>query len=304
MATPAEAAARRLTLLAAIVRDRAHHSQPWLIDRLADLLQDAAATAPATPLENGRRLPAATLDTLQQALDLMGEQDFHLSASVLEYAVAPTLGSVPPMHPLNAVTEELALQDFDLQARRDTVLHDRHLDSDDDAMVTWALRTLALLHYRHERLAATVALDNARPCNQGKPPYHLTVRQHAAHKAAIHAGPTDGAKLIAALAVFRIPAFFTEDRGASAVLVAADGTHDEDEAHAGPRVLLHSGERADLPPERHAQPWTAALYDKGGERVKQLFTAPAGLTLDAECAHAALCLAVWLASHAEDAPPA
>ncbi|BBA98318.1 hypothetical protein RVR_4455 [Actinacidiphila reveromycinica] len=302
MTSNTDNAARRLALLAGIVRDRAYHPQPYEIDRLVGLLESAAATAAVAPLEDGRRVPAVTLDTVQEAADLMEAHDFHIPASILGYVLAPALGDVPPMKALGAVTEQLARQDFDLQKRRNTVLHGDRLNSDDDETVAWALRALVTILYKHERLAAVVAVDNARPCNRGLTPFHLIALQQQAKKAAAKAGPTDGAKLIAALAAYSIPAFFAEDSGVSYVLVGVDQTADEGDAHTGPKVFLYSGENADLAPAEHVEPWTAALYDGEGEYLNELFTAQAGLTIEAECAHAALCLASWLADHADRYP--
>ncbi|MER6984532.1 hypothetical protein [Streptomyces carpinensis] len=132
----------------------------------------------------------------------------------------------------------------------------------------------------------------------------LAAQHEAARKAAAQAGPTDGDKLIAALGQFGIPAFFAEDCGVSYVLVGVDRTADEGDAHTGPKVFLYSEENADLTPEQHTEPWAAALYDGEGEFSHVLFTAQAGLDLDAECAHAALCLACWLTAHGGDYPRA
>ncbi|MGW6460144.1 hypothetical protein ACWF94_30150 [Streptomyces sp. NPDC055078] len=299
MTSNTENVARRLDLLAGIVQDRAHHPQPYLINRLVGLLKSAVATAAVAPLEDGRSVPAVTLDAVQEASDLMEAHDFHIPASILGYVLAPALGDVPPMKALNAVTEQLARRDFELQKRRNTVLHGDRLNSEDDESVAWALRALVSILYKHDRLAAAVTVDNARPCNQGLTPFHLIALQQQANKAAAKAGPTDGAKLIAALGAYYIPAFFAEDCGVSYILVGVDQTTDEGDARTGPKVFLHSGENADRSPAEHDEPWTAALYDGAGEYVNQLFTAQAGLTIEAECAHAALCLATWLANHAD-----
>lgn len=208
MISNTENVARRLALLAGIVQDRAHHPQPYLIDQLVGLLKSAAATAAVAPLEDGRRVPSITLDAVQDASDLMEAHDFHIPASILGYALAPALGEVPPMKALGAVTEQLARQDFELQKRRNTVLHGDRLNSDDDETVAWVLRALVNLHYKRERLAAAVAVDNARPCNKGLTPFHLIALQQQAKKAAAKAGPIDGAKLIAAVELNSVPAWF------------------------------------------------------------------------------------------------
>ncbi|PWI16012.1 hypothetical protein DI272_18950 [Streptomyces sp. Act143] len=303
--TATEAVARRLRILAGIVEDRAHHSDRWYIGRLAASIRFAALTAPAYPIEDGRRLPAETLDSLQEARDLMTAHDFHLSPAVLDYAVAPALGEVGPMRALGAVSEKLARDDFELQKRRNTVLHGRQLESDDDETVAWALRSLAAIHYKRDQLAKVVADDNARPYNQGKPPFHLAAQRGYAKKAAAAAGPHDGDKLVAALAEFGVPAFlYLDDGGISYVLVAVDRSADEDEAHTGSKVYLYSGESAYLDPADHEEPWVAALYSANGEHVDVLFEAPSGLDLAGECAEAALRLTVWLDANAHRHPRA
>ncbi|MCX4458538.1 hypothetical protein OOK58_42250 [Streptomyces sp. NBC_01728] len=301
--TVTEAVARRLRILAGIVEDRAHHPDRSEILLLAFKMKMAATSATITPIEDGRRLPVYTLNELQEARDLMEAHDFHLSPAVLDYAVAPALGDVGPMEPLGAVSQKLARDDFELQKRRNTVIRGRRLDSDDDEAVAWALRALTAIHYSHERLAKVVAVDNARPCNQGKTPFHLTMQQRYARKAAATAGPTDGDKLVAALKEFGIPAFLVrDDGGISYVLVAVDRSTGEGEAHTGPKVYLYSGENADVDPAEHTEPWVAALYDADSDYVDELFVTPAGLDLAAECAEAALMLAAWLDVNADRHP--
>ncbi|MFE9127773.1 hypothetical protein ACFYOF_20600 [Streptomyces sp. NPDC007148] len=170
--TTTETVARRLSLLSDVASGSARHPQRSQVDRLSELLLMASATATSAPLEDGRRLPAFTLDVLQEAQDLMEAEDFGMSAAVLDYAVAPALGGLPDMKSLNAVGEQLARQDFDLQARRRALIEHGHLDAGSDAVVTAALGALAVLHYKHERLSAVVTADNARPSNRGKAPYH------------------------------------------------------------------------------------------------------------------------------------
>jgi hypothetical protein len=169
-------AARRLRLAAAVFEDRAYHPQRLVIEttvRAAQLAADAFdGAAPGEPEE----LPEELADALATLDAVAGAHDFHLSPALFGYAVAPVTGEVPPMEPLNAVGEQLYRQDFDLQARRNAVVMYRHLDSKDDETVMWALRALATIHYKHERLAVEVELDNKRPCNEGKTPFHLLPR--------------------------------------------------------------------------------------------------------------------------------
>ncbi|TFV33176.1 hypothetical protein E4K10_30315 [Streptomyces sp. T1317-0309] len=240
--------ARRLDLLSAVVSGSAQHPQRSQIDRLSELLLIAGATTAVAPLEDGRRIPAFALDVLSEARDLMESEDFHMSAAVLDYAVAPALGALPEMKPLNAVSEQLARQDFDLQARRRALIEHEHLDATSNDTVSAVLAALAVLHYKHERLAAVVVADNARPRHRGKAPYRLAALQGEAEKAAAAAGPTDGEKLIAALAAYGLPGFLVEDSGISYVLVAVDGTADEGLAHTGPKVYLYSGRTPICPP--------------------------------------------------------
>lgn len=130
----------------------------------------------------------------------------------------------------------------------------------------------------------------------------LTAAYRTARDAAANAGPTEGDKLRAALATFGIPSFFVDDRGVTYVLVAVDRAADEEEAHCGPRVSLHSGEDAMRPADQHTQPWTASLYAADGSYLDEPFVAEPGLPLDEECATAALSMACWLAAHAHRYP--
>ncbi|MGY3199768.1 hypothetical protein [Streptomyces sp. TE5632] len=298
-ATATEAVARRLRLLADIVERKAVHPEPSYIDHLAADLRFAALTATTHPIEDGRRLPAETLEVLQGARDLMTARDFHLSPEVLGYATAPALGGMPGMKPLGAVSKKLASDDFELQKWRNTVLYRPHLDDPSDERVTWALAALAEIHYKHERLAVAVAASNDLPHNRGKTPYHLTVLHGYARRAAARARTHEGGKLIAALAEFGIPAFLAQDRGVTHLLVAVDCTTDEAKAHASPRVLISSGEHATRPADEHDEPWAGYLYDSDGEHTDPVFTAPSGLGLDEECAEAALRLARWLDAHGD-----
>ena len=115
-------------------------------------------------------LPVDAILTLQELIDRLAEQDFHIPPAIVGYAVAPALGELPEMRPLQAVSKQLASQDVDLRARRDAVLRHGHLDSGDDEIAAWALRALVVLHRKHNQLAAVVTVDNDRPGNRGKAP--------------------------------------------------------------------------------------------------------------------------------------
>ncbi|GGQ49813.1 hypothetical protein GCM10010250_21730 [Streptomyces althioticus] len=301
--TATAAVARRLVLLADIVRDRAIHPDPSRIDALEHRLRTAALLADTAPLDGGRQLAPDAQDVIQQARDLMAGHDFHLSAAAIDYALAPVTGSVPDMRPHGAVSPMLARDDFEFQKLRNTVLHARWLDGTDDD-VARALRSLASAHYGHERLAEVIAVSNARPCNRGKMPYHLLAQQDYAKKAARRARTHEGGKLVVALAEFGIPAFLHEDRGVSCVLVAVDRSADENAAHTGPRVLISSGEHALRAAGEHDEPWAGHLYDADGGYVEDVFEAPSGLDLPTECAEAAVRLAAWLDANADRHPRA
>ncbi|MGW2951554.1 hypothetical protein [Streptomyces eurythermus] len=146
-----------------------------------------------------------------------------------------------------------------------------------------------------------VVAEPDRPRRRGLPliPAHLLELHGKAREAARASGPRDGDKLIAALAVYGVPSWLYEDRGVSYVIAGVDRTQDEGLAHTGPKVFLYSGHNADLDPDDHTEPWSCALYGGDGQFVDILFTAQAGMDLDAECAHAALCLTAWLDEHAE-----
>jgi hypothetical protein len=168
--TPRQATARRLELLAVILRDRAHHAGRWQVERLAGLAEEAAMASVTAARFDGQDLPIDAILTLQELIDLLAAQDFHIPPAIVGYAVAPALGELPEMSPLRAVSKQLASQDVDLRARRDAALRDGHLDSGDDEIAAWALRALVVLHRKHDRLAAAVAVDNERPDNRGKAP--------------------------------------------------------------------------------------------------------------------------------------
>ncbi|MFF0092732.1 hypothetical protein ACFYSF_22605 [Streptomyces canus] len=179
-------AARRLMIAADVFGARAHHEHRSLIDLVTAGFRSAAGAfediAPGAPGD----LPEELDDAVTALKDVVGAHDYRLSAALVGYAIEPVTGEVPPMEALGAVGEQLAREDFDLQKRRNTVLHHRHLDSADDEIVRWALQALATIHYKHERLAAAVDVDNGRPCNQGKTAFHLVPaqRQHTGRRSA------------------------------------------------------------------------------------------------------------------------
>ncbi|MDQ0762036.1 hypothetical protein [Streptomyces canus] len=172
---------------------------------------------------------------------------------------------------------------------------------DDHTDVTYqVMRSLRTYDLAGLRTSFVTAGLTAEP----HPGQQLADAYRAARHAAAAGGPTEGDMLRAALATFGIPSFYGKDRGVSCVLVAVDRTADEDDAHTGARVLLHSGEHAMRPARQHDKPWAASLYAADGEYINELFAVRPGLPLDEECATAALSLASWLTANAHRYPRA
>jgi hypothetical protein len=167
------ATTRRLMHLARVVRGRAYHPQRYMIETVAGAIEDAAMAVESIPVDEPGQLPQVALNMLQEATDLLTEHDFMVPAVIIRYAIAPVTGAVPAMDELGAVSVQLARQDADLRARRTALIEHGHLNSRDDEVLMAALTGLIVLHRKHERLAAAVAVDNDRPCNRGKAPADL-----------------------------------------------------------------------------------------------------------------------------------
>ncbi|WP_330435828.1 hypothetical protein OIC43_37100 [Streptomyces sp. NBC_00825] len=167
---------RRLMHLASIVRDQAQHPQRFMTETLAGVIEDAAMAVQTVVVDEPEQLPQVALDMLQEAVDLLTDHDFRIPATIIGYTVAPVTGALPQMDQLDAVSMQLARQDADLRARRATVIEHGHLNSRDDEVLTAALTGLLVLHRSHERLAASIRVDNDRPCNRGKAPADLNAQ--------------------------------------------------------------------------------------------------------------------------------
>ena len=126
----------------------------------------------------------------------------------------------------------------------------------------------------------------------------------AAVTAAEKAGPTEGDKLRAALAVYGISSFPfpVNEGGVSYVLVAVDRTSHEGDAVTGPHLAIASGEAVERPAADHDKPWNANVYAGDGTRLAHAFTAPTGLTVDEESAVTAWALVRWLDANAARFP--
>lgn len=167
------ATARRLMHLATVVRGRAYHPQRYMIETLAGAIEDAAIAIQSIPVDEPGQLPQPAVDALREATDLLTQNDFMIPAAIIGYATAPVTGEIPEMEPLQAVSVQLARQDVDLRARRLALVEHGHLNSRDDEVLNAALTGLIVLHRKHVRLAAAIAVDNERPDNRGKAPADL-----------------------------------------------------------------------------------------------------------------------------------
>ncbi|PWI05495.1 hypothetical protein DIZ27_38855 [Streptomyces sp. NWU339] len=168
------ATVRRLRSLATVVRGRAYHPQRYMIETLAGAIEDAAIAIQSSPVDEPGQLPLAAIGNLREATDLLTQHDFMIPAAILGYATAPIAGVMPKMEPLQAVSVQLARQDADLRARRIAIVEHGHLNARHEDVLNAALTGLIVLHRKHDRLAAAVAVDNDRPCNRGKAPADLT----------------------------------------------------------------------------------------------------------------------------------
>ncbi|MFI1703003.1 hypothetical protein [Streptomyces griseoruber] len=175
MPSPYVATARRLAHLARVVRGQAYHPQRPMIETLAGAIELASDIVRDYPLAfaESPELPLAAMFPLREATDLLTQHDFMIPAVIIRYATAPLTGDLPQMEPLGAVSGQLARQDADLRARRVALVEHGHLNSRDDEVLIAVLTGLLVLHRKHERLAAAVAVDNDRPCNRGKAPADL-----------------------------------------------------------------------------------------------------------------------------------
>ncbi|WP_371099009.1 hypothetical protein [Streptomyces sanglieri] len=174
--SPYATTVRRLMLLATVVRGQAQHPQRPMTETLAGVIEDAAMAVQTVVVDEPEQLPQVALNMLQEAVDLLTDHDFRIPAAIIGYAVAPVTNTLPQMDQLGAVSVQLARQDADLRARRATVIEHGHLTSRDDEVLTAALTGLIVLHRKHERLAAAIRVDNARPCNRGKAPANLNAQ--------------------------------------------------------------------------------------------------------------------------------
>jgi hypothetical protein len=84
---------------------------------------------------------------------------------VFAYVTAPFTNRTLNLEPLDAKSTQLARQDAQLRTRIALAEHD--LATEGDPTTRYALLAVLLeLHRKFIRLAATVAADNARPCNR------------------------------------------------------------------------------------------------------------------------------------------
>ncbi|MFJ5037979.1 hypothetical protein [Streptomyces parvulus] len=165
---PYSITARRLRIAATVFEAHARHRSPAVLDIVTRGFLSAAGACEDTAPGGPATMPEELEDARAALVAVFVAHDFQLSAALVGYAFAPLAGELPDLTDHRAVGEGLARQDLDLRARRNKMLRGAYLDSADDEIVRWALRSLATIHYVHERLEAEIAADNARPCNAGK----------------------------------------------------------------------------------------------------------------------------------------
>ncbi|MFE3139693.1 hypothetical protein [Streptomyces scopuliridis] len=160
--TPAEAAALRARITAHVARNR--FAPPDTITVLRYTASHLDRTAEA--FERGNFSGAA--EALSDARELVQfHPDTRFPANFTDYINAPVTGvalPIPaPLHPVSAV---LARQEADLRHRL-TLVHEQLSQATSEPDTDAWLPSALALQRDLMRLAGAVAVDNARPCNQG-----------------------------------------------------------------------------------------------------------------------------------------
>lgn len=88
-----------------------------------------------------------------------------ISDHVMWYVTAPITRHVPQLAPLNPVSSQFARQEASLLTRIALAAAELETTTDPDTRYE-VLEALHNLHRMHDRLSASVAFDNARPCNR------------------------------------------------------------------------------------------------------------------------------------------
>ncbi|MFD7334872.1 hypothetical protein ACFV98_02565 [Streptomyces violascens] len=167
--TPAQAAALRARIAAAVARDR--YAAPTTMAALAFIAAHLDAAANALD----RYMPGVTTNEpfaeAQAALADARELTAHhpggrFPANFTDYIEAPLTGcALPMLTPLNPVNPAYAEQEAGLRHRLALVHEELSRATTEVATDAWLTSALA---YQRDlmRLAGVVRVDNARPCNQ------------------------------------------------------------------------------------------------------------------------------------------
>lgn len=165
--TTARAAADRARDLAELIAQRAAlHPAREVMAELVGHLLTAAEAFEAEPMPYTNVTPAvagfALVDFLATA---KANPQAGIPGEVAFYVTAPISRRLPELEPLNPVSGKLAGQEFSLRTRIAFVADALKTATDEDSR-RGALEDLVTLHRLFDRLAASVAVDNARPCNR------------------------------------------------------------------------------------------------------------------------------------------
>ncbi|WP_284576757.1 hypothetical protein [Streptomyces sp. 2P-4] len=167
------AAAANARALADIVRSRsAIHPAAETLLAIAALLITAAESLETTeaPVMDGitvtNTTPAEAAFALMEAQALaLDNPQAGISDHVMYYVTAPITRRAPELPALNPASTQMARQEIRLLTGI-ALAADALKTSTDDTGRHGALENLVALHRNFDRLAAAVAVDNARPCNR------------------------------------------------------------------------------------------------------------------------------------------
>ncbi|MFJ3249119.1 hypothetical protein [Streptomyces sp. NPDC086782] len=162
-------ASRRLRIAAALFRANAYHPDPCMIELVATAIEKAAAAFEAVPPGAYEELPHNVETAVTAAYARIEAEDYRVPAALVGYATEAVTGRPPVIELLNAASPQLALEDVQLYALRNTLIDHGHLASNDEEVLTATLKALMILHRKHASLARRIEIDNGRPCNVGKP---------------------------------------------------------------------------------------------------------------------------------------
>lgn len=167
--TPAEAAAHRARIIAAIARDR--FAPPASLTALRFI---AAHLDQADSAFERSRADASGIDSLTVAADVLDDARqlaalhpaTRLPVTFTEYVTAPLTGDALPMpDPLNPASTVYAMQEAELRAALEGAHRELRADASEAAVDAW-LPTALHLHRDLMMLADLVRADNSRPAHQ------------------------------------------------------------------------------------------------------------------------------------------